>query len=248
MRRINSGGGGSRRGHVEGARPPCASRLRVPRPRHAVSVPALPHPTRRTRGPADTGPADTPAPADIPRPSGPRSSLFCESRVFVIEAVWLFEVDADFTGCRGEGEERLDPEQCRLPSRTTARPCPFHGAPAALGLCALAVLRVGDAIDNHRSFHDKHGLAGKRGLEPEDEARPGSFDRPLADNNVVHTIIEFLTFLHLKELGCSKRSSTNLNLLLDFFSLTCPVTRSQDPTSLSGVCELVKHSPRGQHS
>ena len=73
MRRINSGGGGSRRGHVEGARPPCASRFRVPRPRHAVSVPALPHPTRRTRGPAGTGPADTPAPADIPRPSGPRS-------------------------------------------------------------------------------------------------------------------------------------------------------------------------------
>ena len=30
-----------------------------------------------------------------------------------------------------------------------------------------------DAIDNHRSFHDKHGLAGKRELQPEDEARPG---------------------------------------------------------------------------
>ncbi|XP_069421490.1 galanin peptides [Ovis canadensis] len=57
------------------------------------------------------------------------------------------------------------------------------------------------AIDNHRSLHDKHGLAGKRGLEPEDEARPGSFDRPLADNNVVRTIIEFLTFLHLKDAG-----------------------------------------------
>ncbi|XDB66142.1 hypothetical protein AB1E18_019452 [Capra hircus] len=57
------------------------------------------------------------------------------------------------------------------------------------------------AIDNHRSFHDKHGLAGKRELEPEDEARPGSFDRPLADNSVVRTIIEFLTFLHLKDAG-----------------------------------------------
>lgn len=30
-----------------------------------------------------------------------------------------------------------------------------------------------DAIDNHRSFHDKHGFTGKRELEPEDEARPG---------------------------------------------------------------------------
>uniref|UniRef100_A0A9L0R6J9 Galanin peptides n=1 Tax=Equus caballus TaxID=9796 RepID=A0A9L0R6J9_HORSE len=54
------------------------------------------------------------------------------------------------------------------------------------------------AIDNHRSFHDKHGLAGKRELQPEDEARPGSYDRPLPENNVVRTIIEFLNFLHLK--------------------------------------------------
>ena len=30
-----------------------------------------------------------------------------------------------------------------------------------------------DAVDNHRSFLDKPGLAGKRGLKPEDEARPG---------------------------------------------------------------------------
>ncbi|XP_006064019.1 galanin peptides isoform X1 [Bubalus kerabau] len=61
------------------------------------------------------------------------------------------------------------------------------------------------AIDNHRSFQDKHGLAGKRELEPEDEARPGSFDRPLAENNVVRTIIEFLTFLHLKDAGALER-------------------------------------------
>ncbi|XP_046498758.1 galanin peptides [Equus quagga] len=57
------------------------------------------------------------------------------------------------------------------------------------------------AIDNHRSFHDKHGLAGKRELQPEDEGRPGSYDRPLPENNVVRTIIEFLNFLHLKEAG-----------------------------------------------
>uniref|UniRef100_A0AAA9S2M5 Galanin peptides n=1 Tax=Bos taurus TaxID=9913 RepID=A0AAA9S2M5_BOVIN len=65
--------------------------------------------------------------------------------------------------------------------------------------------RAPDALDSHRSFQDKHGLAGKRELEPEDEARPGSFDRPLAENNVVRTIIEFLTFLHLKDAGALER-------------------------------------------
>ncbi|XP_055270909.1 galanin peptides [Moschus berezovskii] len=61
------------------------------------------------------------------------------------------------------------------------------------------------AIDNHRSFHDKHGLAGKRELELEDEARLGSLDRPLAESNAVRTIIEFLTFLHLKDAGALER-------------------------------------------
>nr|XP_019611167.1 PREDICTED: galanin peptides isoform X2 [Rhinolophus sinicus] len=59
------------------------------------------------------------------------------------------------------------------------------------------------AIDSHRSFHDKHGLAGKRELPPEDEGRPGSFDRPLPEDekDIVRMIIEFLTFLHLREAG-----------------------------------------------
>ncbi|XP_072826966.1 galanin peptides [Vicugna pacos] len=61
------------------------------------------------------------------------------------------------------------------------------------------------AIDNHRSFQDKHGLAGKRELPPDDETRPGSFDRPLSENNVVRTIIDFLNFLHLKEAGALER-------------------------------------------
>ncbi|GAB5578191.1 galanin peptides isoform X1 [Prionailurus iriomotensis] len=56
------------------------------------------------------------------------------------------------------------------------------------------------AIDNHRSFQEKPGLTGKRELPPEDEARPGSFARPLSENAVVRTIIEFLTFLRLKGL------------------------------------------------
>ncbi|XP_006107150.2 galanin peptides-like [Myotis lucifugus] len=58
------------------------------------------------------------------------------------------------------------------------------------------------AVDNHRSFHDKHGLAGKRDLQPEDGARAGDSDGPLPWNDdVVRKIMEFLTFLHLKETG-----------------------------------------------
>ncbi|XP_077901567.1 galanin peptides [Ictidomys tridecemlineatus] len=57
------------------------------------------------------------------------------------------------------------------------------------------------AIDTHRSLSDKHGLAGKRELQPEEEAKPGSLDRSLPESNIVRTLIEFLTFLHLKEAG-----------------------------------------------
>ncbi|XP_075831059.1 galanin peptides isoform X2 [Microtus pennsylvanicus] len=58
------------------------------------------------------------------------------------------------------------------------------------------------AIDNHRSFSDKHGLTGKRELQLEvEEGRPGSIDGPLPESNIVRTIMEFLTFLHLKEAG-----------------------------------------------
>ncbi|KAL1787570.1 galanin peptide [Sigmodon hispidus] len=58
------------------------------------------------------------------------------------------------------------------------------------------------AIDNHRSFSDKHGLTGKRELQLEvDQGRPGNTDGPLPDSNIVRTIMEFLSFLHLKEAG-----------------------------------------------
>ncbi|XP_003798433.1 galanin peptides [Otolemur garnettii] len=57
------------------------------------------------------------------------------------------------------------------------------------------------AVHNHRSFNDKHGFSGKRELQPEEEVQPGSFERPTPENNIVRTIIEFLTFLHLKETG-----------------------------------------------
>ncbi|EDM12290.1 galanin [Rattus norvegicus] len=58
------------------------------------------------------------------------------------------------------------------------------------------------AIDNHRSFSDKHGLTGKRELPLEvEEGRLGSVAVPLPESNIVRTIMEFLSFLHLKEAG-----------------------------------------------
>ncbi|KAK2508338.1 hypothetical protein MC885_020008 [Smutsia gigantea] len=69
-----------------------------------------------------------------------------------------------------------------------------------INMCPQSHLRA-NAIDSHRSLHDKHGLTGKRELQLEDGARPGSSDRPLAESSVVRTVIDFLTFLHLKEAG-----------------------------------------------
>uniref|UniRef100_A0A8C5R1V7 Galanin peptides n=1 Tax=Leptobrachium leishanense TaxID=445787 RepID=A0A8C5R1V7_9ANUR len=74
------------------------------------------------------------------------------------------------------------------------------------------------AVDNHRSFTDKHGIAGKRDLLSEDDTKSGNFLRTLADDNVVRTLIEFLTYLHLKESGA-----------LD--SLTSPVSSEESNQS-----------------
>ncbi|MEE6498486.1 hypothetical protein FKM82_003125 [Ascaphus truei] len=57
------------------------------------------------------------------------------------------------------------------------------------------------AIDNHRSFNDKHGLNGKRNIQPEEDIKSGNLLRTLTDDNVVRTLVEFLTYLHLKESG-----------------------------------------------
>ncbi|XP_073521404.1 galanin peptides-like [Phyllobates terribilis] len=57
------------------------------------------------------------------------------------------------------------------------------------------------AVDNHRSFNDKHGLAGKRELQIEEDVKSGNFFRPVSDEKVLRTLIEFLTYLHLKESG-----------------------------------------------
>nr|XP_034980320.1 galanin peptides isoform X1 [Zootoca vivipara]XP_034980401.1 galanin peptides isoform X1 [Zootoca vivipara] len=55
------------------------------------------------------------------------------------------------------------------------------------------------AID--RVFNDKPGLAGKRDIQLEGNTKAGIFGRPLTDDNVMRTVIEFLTYLHLKEAG-----------------------------------------------
>ncbi|OXB70507.1 UNVERIFIED_CONTAM: hypothetical protein H355_005369, partial [Colinus virginianus] len=57
------------------------------------------------------------------------------------------------------------------------------------------------AVDNHRSFNDKHGFTGKREIQPDEDMKAGNLGRPLADENIVRTVIEFLTYLHLKEMG-----------------------------------------------
>nr|XP_023969626.1 galanin peptides isoform X1 [Chrysemys picta bellii] len=54
------------------------------------------------------------------------------------------------------------------------------------------------AVDNHRSFIDTHGLAGKREIQAEEDIKIGNLGRPVVDDNVVRTVIEFLTYLHLK--------------------------------------------------
>ncbi|KAM9266723.1 galanin peptides isoform 2-T2 [Cariama cristata] len=57
------------------------------------------------------------------------------------------------------------------------------------------------AVDKHRSLHDKHGFTGKREIQPDEDIKAGNLGRPLADENILRTIIEFLTYLHLKEVG-----------------------------------------------
>ncbi|XP_004598317.2 galanin peptides [Ochotona princeps] len=56
------------------------------------------------------------------------------------------------------------------------------------------------AIDNHRSFNDKHGLAGKRELPLEQPLKPGAADTSLPEA-AVRSLIDFLLFLRLKEAG-----------------------------------------------
>ncbi|KAG8125630.1 hypothetical protein E2320_020785 [Naja naja] len=50
-------------------------------------------------------------------------------------------------------------------------------------------------------FSVKHGLAGKRDINLEENVKADTSTRLLTYNNIMHTIIEFLAYLHLKEAG-----------------------------------------------
>ncbi|KAK3535692.1 hypothetical protein QTP70_020577 [Hemibagrus guttatus] len=54
-------------------------------------------------------------------------------------------------------------------------------------------------IDSHRTLSDKHGLAGKRDALMEDEIKSGALR--IADEDIVHTIVDFLSYLKLKDMG-----------------------------------------------
>ncbi|CAL8358415.1 unnamed protein product [Lota lota] len=62
-------------------------------------------------------------------------------------------------------------------------------------------------IDGHRSLGDKSGLAGKREM-PQDEFRTGALRIP--DEDIVHTIIGFLSYLKLKEIGAFENLPSSL--------------------------------------
>uniref|UniRef100_A0A8D2KT13 Galanin peptides n=1 Tax=Varanus komodoensis TaxID=61221 RepID=A0A8D2KT13_VARKO len=66
------------------------------------------------------------------------------------------------------------------------------------------------AID--RVFSDKHGLAGKRDTHPEENLKAGTFGRPWTDDNIMRTVIEFLTYLRLKageyQQNCERNGAT----------------------------------------
>ncbi|XP_028304516.1 galanin peptides isoform X2 [Gouania willdenowi] len=54
-------------------------------------------------------------------------------------------------------------------------------------------------IDGHRTLGDKAGLAGKRDMGQDEDFRTGTLR--LADEDVIHTVIDFLSYLKLKEMG-----------------------------------------------
>ncbi|XP_066505866.1 galanin peptides isoform X2 [Hoplias malabaricus] len=63
-----------------------------------------------------------------------------------------------------------------------------------------------DAIDSHRTLSDKHGLAGKRDME--DDFKSGA--QRITDEDIVHTIIDFLSYLKLKEMGALENLPSSL--------------------------------------
>uniref|UniRef100_A0A8C1H1F0 Galanin peptides n=3 Tax=Cyprinus carpio TaxID=7962 RepID=A0A8C1H1F0_CYPCA len=55
------------------------------------------------------------------------------------------------------------------------------------------------AIDSHRSLSDKHGLSGKREMPIDEDFKTAALR--ISDEDVIHTIIDFLSYLKLKEFG-----------------------------------------------
>lgn len=43
-------------------------------------------------------------------------------------------------------------------------------------LCQLTplIFNLSDAVDNHRSFNDKHGFTGKREIQPDEDIKAGN--------------------------------------------------------------------------
>ncbi|XP_005810159.1 galanin peptides isoform X1 [Xiphophorus maculatus] len=54
-------------------------------------------------------------------------------------------------------------------------------------------------IDGHRTLGDKAGLAGKRDMGQDEDFRTGSLR--IGDEDIIHTVIDFLSYLKLKEMG-----------------------------------------------
>uniref|UniRef100_A0A671S4I7 Galanin peptides n=1 Tax=Sinocyclocheilus anshuiensis TaxID=1608454 RepID=A0A671S4I7_9TELE len=66
------------------------------------------------------------------------------------------------------------------------------------------------AIDSHRGLSDKHGLAGKREMPISRQVRNMHPALRIADEDIVHTIIDFLSYLKLK-------GKCSCYLIRDFF-------------------------------
>uniref|UniRef100_A0A3Q3FD76 Galanin peptides n=1 Tax=Labrus bergylta TaxID=56723 RepID=A0A3Q3FD76_9LABR len=56
-----------------------------------------------------------------------------------------------------------------------------------------------NGIDGHRTLGDKPGLAGKRDMGQEEDFRTGAMR--IADGDIIHTVVDFLSYLKLKEMG-----------------------------------------------
>uniref|UniRef100_A0A3Q3XM00 Galanin peptides n=1 Tax=Mola mola TaxID=94237 RepID=A0A3Q3XM00_MOLML len=54
-------------------------------------------------------------------------------------------------------------------------------------------------IDGHRTLGDKPGLAGKRDMAQDEDFRTGALR--IADEDIIHTVIDFLSYLKLKDMG-----------------------------------------------